>query len=140
MFFQSITLASNHGIACLDQHDAQQRRTLNEATMYFTSIRCRNRHADVAQMCYVIYQHTPQVKTERGLRGFDPLTGSGSWYAQYRKDRVGIRKPFGRNKAAAVAYLDKARTLKRTGEGRIEIQATDREDYGCSTQLRKPDQ
>ena len=75
------------------------------------------------------------------LRGFDPLTGSGSWYAQYRKDRVGVRKPFGHNKAAAVAYLDKARTLKHTGEGcGQEIHATDKEGYISSTQLRKPDQ
>jgi integrase len=48
---------------------------------------------------------------------FERPAGSGRWYARYRKDGVDVRKSFGRNKAAAMAYLDKARTLKRTGEG-----------------------
>jgi integrase len=43
--------------------------------------------------------------------------GSGRWYVRYWQDGKKVRKSFGRNRAAAIAYLEKARTLKRTGEG-----------------------
>ena len=43
--------------------------------------------------------------------------GSGRWYVRYWQDGRKVRKSFGRNRAAAIAYLEKARTLKRTGEG-----------------------
>jgi site-specific recombinase XerD len=49
--------------------------------------------------------------------------GSGQWYARYRQHGVDVRKSFGRDRAAAVAYLEKARTLKRSGEGIVPTTA-----------------
>ena len=38
--------------------------------------------------------------------------GSDSWYVRYRQQGVDVRKSFGRDKPAAIAYLEKARLLK----------------------------
>jgi integrase len=48
---------------------------------------------------------------------YERIPGSGIWHARYRQDGKLVRKSFGRNRAAAIAYVEKARTLKRTGEG-----------------------
>lgn len=48
---------------------------------------------------------------------YERIPGSGIWHARYRQDGKLVRKSFGRNRAAAVAYVEKARPLKRTGEG-----------------------
>jgi integrase len=48
---------------------------------------------------------------------YERIPGSGVWHARYRQDGKLVRKSFGRNRAAAIAYVEKARTLKRTGEG-----------------------
>ena len=48
---------------------------------------------------------------------YERVPGSGIWHARYRQDGKLVRKSFGRNRAAAIAYVEKARTLKRTGEG-----------------------
>ena len=48
---------------------------------------------------------------------FERPTGSGRWYVRYRKDRIDVRKSFGHNKTAAMAYIDKACILNRTGQG-----------------------
>lgn len=48
---------------------------------------------------------------------YERVPGSGIWHARYRQDGKLVRKSFGRNRAAAVAYVEKARTLKRTGDG-----------------------
>jgi hypothetical protein len=44
-------------------------------------------------------------------------TSSGRWYVRYRKNRIDVGKSFGHNKTAAMAYIDKARTLNCTGPG-----------------------
>ena len=51
--------------------------------------------------------------------------GSGIWHARYRQEGKLVRKSFGTNRAAAVAYVEKARTLKRTGEGFVPATAKD---------------
>jgi integrase len=43
--------------------------------------------------------------------------GSGLWYARYFVDGKKVRKSFGRDRQAAVDYLEKTRVLKRSGEG-----------------------
>jgi len=43
--------------------------------------------------------------------------GSGFWYARFKINGKLVRKSFGRNRAAAVNYVEKARTLRRSGEG-----------------------
>ena len=48
---------------------------------------------------------------------FERPTGTGRWYVRYRKDRIDVRKSFGHNKTAAMAYIDKACILNRTGQG-----------------------
>ena len=50
---------------------------------------------------------------------YERKAGSGRWYARYWQDGKKVRKAFGRDRAAAIAYLEKARTLKRTGEGMV---------------------
>jgi len=44
---------------------------------------------------------------------------SGAWYARIRVDGKLVKKSFGRDRAAAIEYVEKARTLRRTGEGHI---------------------
>jgi integrase len=48
---------------------------------------------------------------------YERVAGSGVWHARYRQKGKLVRKSFGRDRAAAVAYVEKARTLKRSGEG-----------------------
>ena len=43
------------------------------------------------------------------------------WYARYRQDGKLVRKAFGRDRSAAVAYVEKVRTLKRSGEGVVPL-------------------
>jgi integrase len=50
---------------------------------------------------------------------YERVPGSGLWHARYRQDGKLVRKSFGRNRNAAIAYVEKARTLKRTGEGYV---------------------
>jgi integrase len=42
--------------------------------------------------------------------------GSGFWYARFRNHTKLVRKSFGRDRAAAIAYVEKARTLLRDGD------------------------
>ncbi len=44
---------------------------------------------------------------------------SGAWYARIRVDGKLVKKSFGRDRAAAVEYVEKARTLRRAGEGHL---------------------
>ncbi len=44
---------------------------------------------------------------------------SGNWYARFRVDGRLFKKSFGTDRAAAIEYVEKARTLRRTGEGHI---------------------
>jgi integrase len=48
---------------------------------------------------------------------YERVPGSGVWHARYRQDGKLVRKSFGRNRNAAIAYVEKAPTLKRSGEG-----------------------
>jgi integrase len=57
------------------------------------------------------------------VEGVYQRKGSDSWYARYWQDGKKVRKSFGRDKEAAVAYLEKARLLKRTGEGVVPTTA-----------------
>jgi site-specific recombinase XerD len=49
--------------------------------------------------------------------------GSGNWYARYWQGGKKVRKSFGRNRNAAVSYLEKTRLLQRTGEGIVPVTA-----------------
>src|ERR1700729_2434317 len=49
--------------------------------------------------------------------------GSGIWYARYRMNGKLVRKSFGSDRNAAVAYVEKARTLKRSGGGIVPATA-----------------
>ena len=44
---------------------------------------------------------------------------SGNWYARFRLDGKLVKKSFGNNRAAAIEYVEKARTLRRSGEGHV---------------------
>ena len=44
---------------------------------------------------------------------------SGNWYARFRIDGKLVKKSFGADRAAAVRYVEKTRTLRQTGEGHI---------------------
>lgn len=63
------------------------------------------------------------LETEKVEGVYERVKGSGRWYARYWQDGQKVRKSFGRDKDAAVAYLEKARLLKRTGEGVVPTTA-----------------
>ena len=44
---------------------------------------------------------------------------SGHWYARFRVDGRLVKKSFGTDRAAAIEYVEKTRTLRRTGEGHV---------------------
>jgi integrase len=44
---------------------------------------------------------------------------SGNWYARFRVDGKLVKKSFGHDRAAAIRYVEKARTLRRDGEGHV---------------------
>lgn len=44
---------------------------------------------------------------------------SGNWYAHFRIDGKLVKKSFGTDRAAAIEYVEKARTLRRLGEGHV---------------------
>jgi integrase len=44
---------------------------------------------------------------------------SGNWYARFRIEGKLVKKSFGSDRAAAIEYVEKARTLRRSGEGHI---------------------
>jgi hypothetical protein len=44
---------------------------------------------------------------------------SGNWYARFRIDGKLVKKSFGKDRTAAIEYVEKARTLRRTGEGHV---------------------
>lgn len=44
---------------------------------------------------------------------------SGNWYSRFRVDGKLVKKSFGRNRQAAIDYVEKARTLRRSGEGHL---------------------
>jgi integrase len=48
---------------------------------------------------------------------FEREEGSGIWYARFTVNGKLVRKSFGRNRPAAINYVEKARTLRRSGEG-----------------------
>jgi integrase len=57
------------------------------------------------------------------VEGVYQREGSDSWYARYWQNGKKVRKSFGRDRDAAIAYLEKARLLKRTGEGVVPTTA-----------------
>jgi len=42
---------------------------------------------------------------------------SGAWYARIRVNGRLVKKSFGNDRAAAIDYVDKARAVRRTGDG-----------------------
>lgn len=58
-----------------------------------------------------------QPKAVEGV--FERVPGSGFWYARYRTNGKLVRKAFGDDRASAIRYVEKARTVRRTGEGVI---------------------
>jgi hypothetical protein len=40
---------------------------------------------------------------------YERVPGSGLWHARYRQDGKLVRKSFGRNRNAAIAYVDEGR-------------------------------
>jgi hypothetical protein len=61
------------------------------------------------------------VKKVEGV--YERVVGSGLWHARYRKDGKLVRKSFGRDRAAAQAWVEKARTLKREDVGDVPSSA-----------------
>lgn len=56
---------------------------------------------------------------------YERPVGSGNYIIRYRQDGHDVRKTFGKNHAAAVAYLEKLRTIKRSGDGFVPATAKD---------------
>ena len=54
---------------------------------------------------------------------FERVAGSGVWYVRFRIHGKLVRKSFGTDRSAAVTYVEKARTLKRSGEGIVPATA-----------------
>lgn len=54
------------------------------------------------------------------VRGvFQRNDGNGNWYARFRVDGKLVKKSFGQDRAAAIAYVEKTRTLRLIGEGHV---------------------
>lgn len=54
---------------------------------------------------------------------FERTRGSGVWYVRFRVHGKLVRKSFGGDRSAAVTYVEKARTLRRSGEGIVPATA-----------------
>ncbi len=54
---------------------------------------------------------------------FERVAGSGVWYARFRVNGKLVRKSFGADRISAVAYVEKARTLRRSGNGYVPATA-----------------
>lgn len=48
---------------------------------------------------------------------YERPAGSNNWSVRYRVGERWVRKSFGQDRAAAIAYAEKARTISRSGEG-----------------------
>jgi integrase len=54
---------------------------------------------------------------------YERVPGSGKWHARYRINGKLVRKSFGRDRAAAIKWVDKARTTKLSGGGIVPTSA-----------------
>ncbi|MGA2438379.1 MAG: site-specific integrase [Acidobacteriaceae bacterium] len=54
---------------------------------------------------------------------FERVAGSGVWYVRFRINGKLVRKSFGADRNSAVAYVEKARTLRRSGDGYVPATA-----------------
>lgn len=54
---------------------------------------------------------------------YERVQGSGKWHARYRINGKLVRKSFGRDRAAAINWVDKARTTKLSGGGVVPTSA-----------------
>src|ERR1035441_2486092 len=54
---------------------------------------------------------------------YERVVGSGRWYARYYLNNGQVRKSFGRDRDAAVAWVEAARTVKRSGKGILPTSA-----------------
>jgi integrase len=84
---------------------------------------CTDRPNHVAQMWHNYGIVPSMTRKAATVEGVYQRKGSDSWYVRYRQQGVDVRKSFGRDRNAAVAYLEKARLLKRTGEGEVPTTA-----------------
>ena len=95
---------------------------------------CRNKRYEVSQKYpskrYAVFDGADPNDRSRGIempRPPAPVKGvyqreddpSGNWYARFRIDGKLVKKSFGRDRAAAIEYVEKARTLRRVGEGHV---------------------
>lgn len=63
------------------------------------------------------------AKAKKQVEGvFEKNPGSGVWYVRYRTKGVLVRKAIGTH-SEAIAYIEKARTIRRTGEGHLPTTA-----------------
>jgi len=76
---------------------------------------------NVTHSCYRCPTMARKAAPVEGI--YEREEGSGLWYARYFQDGKKVRKSFGRDRDAAIAYLEKARLLKRTGEGVVPTTA-----------------
>lgn len=54
---------------------------------------------------------------------FERVAGSGVWYVRFRINGKLVRKSFGADRISAVAYVERARTLRRSGDGYVPATA-----------------
>src|ERR1035437_2108788 len=64
---------------------------------------------------------------------YERVQGSGKWHARYRINGKLVRKSFGRDRAAAINWVDKARTTKLSGGGFVPTSA--KEPIKSATEL-----
>ena len=54
---------------------------------------------------------------------YERVVESGNWYARYYVNNKQVRKSFGRDRAAAVRWVEEARTVKHSGKGFLPLSA-----------------
>lgn len=59
----------------------------------------------------------PKVLGSKVKGVYERPKGSNNWSVRYFAQGKWVRKSFGQDKAAAIAYVEKARTIARSGEG-----------------------
>jgi integrase len=63
------------------------------------------------------------ARKPKDVEGVYQRNGKGSWYVRYFVNGKKVRKSFGNNRAAAVAYIEKTRTILRDGQGIVPATA-----------------
>jgi integrase len=63
------------------------------------------------------------ARKPKDVEGVYQRNGQGSWYVRYFVNGKKVRKSFGNNRAAAIAYIEKTRTILRDGQGIVPTSA-----------------